>query len=93
MQVQQITLDITKTRRFGSAGQRTRADRNEQRKGGGDNNGKSKRFGSVTMEVTVHQRRVDGTRHRRQVHVWFLGDRSGCTHFGVGMEALVLLDY
>jgi hypothetical protein len=28
-----------------------RADRNEQRKGGGDNNGKSKRFGSVTMEV------------------------------------------
>jgi hypothetical protein len=92
MQVQQITLDITKTRRFGSAGQRTRADRYEQRRKGGDNNGKSKRFGSITMEVTVHQRRVVGTRHRRQVHVWFLGNRSGSTHFGVVLETLVLVN-
>jgi hypothetical protein len=43
------------------------------------------------MEVTVHQRRVVGTRHRRQVHVWFLGNRSGSTHFGVVLEALVLV--
>ena len=63
-----------------------------KRKGGGDNNGKSEqRFGSVAVEVPVHERRVDGTRHRRQDHVWFLGNRRSCTRLGVELEALVLV--
>ena len=92
MQVQQITLDITEHSGFGSAGQREREHRKSKRKGGGDNNGKSERFGSITMEVTVHQRRVDGTRHRRQVHVRILGNRRSSSPFGVVLEALVLVN-
>jgi len=71
--------------------QDTRAgDRKSKSKGGGDNNGKSKRFGSSTMEVTVHQWRVDGTWYRRQVHVRIFGDRHRSSPFGVVLEALVL---